>query len=555
MSPGLLRRRDLLKLAAGGAAGLLTGCPPSAPVRRGPPGGAIHGQDHALGHVLRSGELRERAPDATVEAPVLIVGAGVAGLTCAWTLRRAGLTDVRLVDAGAQPGGNARAGANDVSRFPWGAHYLRAPTRDQPALETFLDEVGLIRGRDARGQLDWDTRAVCAAPLERLYEGGLWQGGLFPPPLSAEAADVDEGRRFLAQVEAFAARRDAQGRRAFTIPADRSSRDPDLLALDAISMAAWLASEGYTSAALRWYVEYACRDDYGCTLETTSAWAALHYFCARLDPDDPSRDAILTWPEGNARLVALLSEAAGGPSPLTTRALCVGIVPGDDATPAEARVYHAGDDRLVRYRARQLVFAGPRFVLARLLPAPPTHAQAFSYSPWLVANVTLDRAPGGVGAPLCWDNVFYAQPSLGYVVANRDAQPSQPCVVTWYRPYVQDPADARAELLALDHAGVRDLVLGELLDAHPTLTGAVRSVDAWRWGHALIRPTPGFVWGEARQAALAPLGNVVGAHSDLSGLPLFEEAFHRGVAAGEHVLRALGRDFETLQPGESAAPG
>ena len=151
--------------------------------------------------------------------------------------------------------------------------------------------------------------------------------------------------------------------------------------------------------------------------------------------------------------------------------------------------------------------------------------------------------------------MFYAQQSLGYVVANRDAQPSQPCVVTWYRPYVQDPADARAELLALDHAGVRDLVLGELLDAHPTLTGAVRSVDAWRWGHALIRPTPGFVWGEARQAALAPLGNVVGAHSDLSGLPLFEEAFHRGVVAGEHVLRALGRDFETLQPGESAAPG
>jgi hypothetical protein len=506
--------------------------------------------------MLRSGELQDRSPAETVHVEVLVVGAGVAGLSCAWTLRRSGLDDVLLLDAGRTPGGNARSGSNDVSRFPWGAHYLRAPTREHPALETFLEEVGLIRGRDSQGRLDWDTRAVCAAPQERLYESGVWQGGLFPPPISSTADDRQQAERFLARVEALALRRDEAGRRAFALPAELSSQDPDLLAWDAISMARWLDDEGFTSPALRWYVEYACRDDYGCTLETTSAWAVLHYFCAREDPRDPSRDVILTWPEGNDRLIELLRDAAGGPPRLATRALCFRIVPGDTSTPAEALVYHAERDAVVRYRAGQLVFAGPRFVLGRLLPQPPDHVRAFSYSPWLVANVTLDTPPSGVGAPLAWDNVFYGQPSLGYVVANREAKRGQPCVITWYLPLTQaDPAEAREELLGLDHAAVVERVLGELLAVHPTLRGRVRSVDAWRWGHALIRPVPGFLWGPERQAAQAPLGNVIGAHSDLSGLPLFEEAFYRGVLAGEHVLTQAQRPFDSLLRSASAAPG
>ena len=39
-------------------------------------------------------------------------------------------------------------------------------------------------------------------------------------------------------------------------------------------MADWLGERGLTSERLRWFVEYACRDDYGSRLEQTSAWAA-----------------------------------------------------------------------------------------------------------------------------------------------------------------------------------------------------------------------------------------------------------------------------------------
>ena len=542
-------RREVLGAAAGGAAAwALTGCPGPAPRASGPVAGAILGDDALeLGHRLRTGELLGREPAATERAPVVIVGAGVAGLACAWRLRREGLADaVQVLEAGREPGGNARGGANEVTPFPWGAHYLRAPTLEHRGLLRFLEDAGLIRGRDAAGHIDWDLRAVCAAPEERLFERGVWGEGLFPPPVTGHAEDEAELRRFLDRVQALAARRDAAGRRAFALPIELSARDPDLMALDRISFAQWLDAEGIVRPAPRWLLEYGCKDDYGCDLASTSAWAGLHYWAARRG-DDPSRDITLTWPEGNARLVRLLLETHG-PARVQGRTLCVRLQPGSaPGRASQAVVWEAGADRVVRWEAEHLVWAGPRFLLGRLLPSPPPDLQAWSYAPWLVANVTLDTPPGGPGAGLAWDNVAYGRPSLGYVVANRQALPDEPCVITWYRPFAgQDPASARTALLALDHPQVVALVLDELLAIHPDLRGRVRRVDAWRWGHAMVRPTPGFLWGPARAAALQPQDALLCAHSDLSGLALFEEAFYRGVLAGEEVLRRMGRSFQSI---------
>jgi hypothetical protein len=61
-----------------------------------------------------------------------------------------------------------------------------------------------------------------------------------------------------------------------------------------------------------------------------------------------------------------------------------------------------------------------------------------------------------------------------------------------------------------------------------------------RWGHAMIRPRPGFVWGGARAAAQKPFRGIHFANTDLSGLALFEEAFDHGLRAAEEVLKARG---------------
>ena len=51
---------------------------------------------------------------------------------------------------------------------------------------------------------------------------------------------------------------------------------------------------------------------------------------------------------------------------------------------------------------------------------------------------------------------------------------------------------------------------------------------------------------EDRLAALEREDALLCAHSDLSGVSIFEEAFYRGVVAGESVLRRRGAGFTTL---------
>src|SRR5438105_11757457 len=73
----------------------------------------------------------------------------------------------------------------------------------------------------------------------------------------------------------------------------------------------WLRGRGLGSPRLRWLVEYACRDDFGATLAQTSAWAGVHYFASRVEDAGLESAELLTWPEGNGRLVRHLAGVAG----------------------------------------------------------------------------------------------------------------------------------------------------------------------------------------------------------------------------------------------------
>jgi hypothetical protein len=62
----------------------------------------------------------------------------------------------------------------------------------------------------------------------------------------------------------------------------------------------------------------------------------------------------------------------------------------------------------------------------------------------------------------------------------------------------------------------------------------------------MIRPTTGFIWGKARRAAQRPEPPLFFAHSDLSGLSIFEEAHYRGTLAAEHAMQHLAHAFTTI---------
>jgi len=53
----------------------------------------------------------------------------------------------------------------------------------------------------------------------------------------------------------------------------------------------------------------------------------------------------------------------------------------------------------------------------------------------------------------------------------------------------------------------------------------------------MIKPLPGFISGEGRREAAKAIGkNIYFAHSDLSGISVFEEAFYRGYSAAKDLL-------------------
>ena len=150
----------------------------------------------------------------------------------------------------------------------------------------------------------------------------------------------------------------------------------------------------------------------------------------------------------------------------------------------------------------------------------------------------------GPGFPLCWDNVLYDSPSLGYVVAtHQDGPESGPTVLTYYYPLVDSDAKAgRRRLLELDWAQWAEVVLSDLERAHPGLRNYVDRIDIARWGHGMVRSTPGRIWDGQRELAATPHGRIHFAHSDLSGVALFEEAFDRGNRAAAQIVTRMGEE-------------
>jgi phytoene dehydrogenase-like protein len=533
---GFADRRALLRAAA--ALGLNGALPACARPRRTIAGGIV---DDALelGHRLRDGTLPKSASEER-RVPVVIAGGGVAGLSAAWRLARAGFDDFVVLELAAEVGGTARGGVLSGLAHPWGAHYLPVPHARQRALVRLLEELDLARGFGPDGRLLVPDAARVRAPEERLFALGFWQEGLWLAD-GASARDREELARFEAAVRARLAP-DPDGRAPFELPVAHSGASAR--ALDSQDAASYAAALGLTGERIRWYLEYATRDDFGCALEETSAWALLHYFAARVGGEERGSD-FLTWPEGNAFLVRALARAAEGRIAIGQAVLEARAASGG----CEITVHDAARGRTVLHRAEHAILALPQFVAARVLAEDPARAAraSFRYGSWVVANLHLERLPASRGFPNAWDNVFYDSPSLGYVDATHQLDRAAPeRVWTWYLPLLgSDERESRARLLAEPYEHWRELCLADLCLAHPDVVECVTRLDVWRHGHAMVKPVPGFLWGGAREEAARPIGALHFAHADLGGMALFEEAHWAGVRAAEEVLSARKIEHES----------
>lgn len=499
------------------------------------------------GHALRDGAALP-APTASYRHQVVILGAGVAGLSCAWKLAREGFTDFVVVQ-GPEFAGNAAGGLRDELHYPLGAHYLPLPSMASTHVREMLDDFGIIERGAGDIRPYYDETILVHSPQERLLRNGTWEDGLLPMTGLANA-DVAQHHRFLALIERLHTQLGNDGRKVFCIPLVLSSEDPAWRALDAITFKQWLDREGYTSPALHWYLNYCCRDDYGANYDVVSAWAGLHYFASRDGhAANAGEGAVLTWPGGLSvlaeRMRQAIDEKLGH-----TRWLMAGTavrVAETPAGPLTTCLTLDAEPRAYTLQSRRTVCAMPLFVAQRILPDiraygydPAVHAS--SHAPWLVSNFLLEGYPiEAPGEPLSWDNVVYQGRGLGYVVSThqllRVTRSPRTAFTAYHALSGQTPSAARQWLTTASPQDLRDEAAADLIAAYGReFWRNARRLDITVRGHAMASPLCGYL-SNAGLAALRDVdGPVLFAHADLSGYSVFEEASWWGVVAAGRIL-------------------
>ncbi len=255
---GLFSRRSFLRKSAAAFVpltfpGLFSGCSSSTKVVK--VAGEIKGGSAAAGHKLQgSHNLFSQTPAQTDYVDYAIVGGGVAGLSAARWLHKHNITSYCLLELEAQVGGNASSGKNEVSAYPWGAHYLPLPNLEQEELLQFLQEIEVITGFNEHGLPFYNEYHLCFDPKERLFINGYWQDGLIPH-FGVPEEDSRQIATFLKLMDEFRNTKGTDGKYAFALPMENSSGDMQFLQLDQMTMQEYLLAQKLDSPYLHWYVE------------------------------------------------------------------------------------------------------------------------------------------------------------------------------------------------------------------------------------------------------------------------------------------------------------
>lgn len=186
------------------------------------------------------------ATDTPLQPPVdvVVVGAGLAGLTAALELQRSGLS-LRVLEAAPLAGGRLR---RQRLEWPGGGTWVDlggqwvGPT--QTRMLALLEQAGLERFASPHA-----GETVLRFGAERCRFGGFFQGFPEGQPPSVPQRDWDDAMQALARFNGLAA----------GLPADRHPHTaPGAADLDRQSFQDWIDANTHTPFA-RWYFAYFCR--------------------------------------------------------------------------------------------------------------------------------------------------------------------------------------------------------------------------------------------------------------------------------------------------------
>lgn len=500
----------------------------------------ISGANFKAGHLLR--ESIKEIPTETVEIETVIVGGGISGLSAGWYFKKNNYNNFLILEMDGSTGGNSKSGKNNVSEYPYGAHYVPIPSEEASYVKELFLELGIIQG--FKNDLPiYNEYYLCADPHERLYFQGYWQDGLIPAR-GVQEEDKRQYKEFFSFIEFLKTAKGNDGRSLFAIPMEKSSKDPEWLQLDQMSMYQYMEQRGWNSRYLNWYVEYSCRDDYGVSHRKVSAWAGLHYFASRAGKAaNADSQTVLTWPSGNGFLVQKLSSISK--NNIQTDSLVYRIEKEEKSKTFSVDSIHPDTKKTIRYKTKNVIYASPRYTAKKVIAGyDGSMGDNLDFTPWLIANITFSERPLGHGVPISWDNVSFYSKSLGYIVANQQDLTTnrKEVVVTYYLPLdEEEPKKERLKAYLRTKEDWEEIILADLEKMHTGISELIQEIDLWIWGHGMVSPGINFLWSSARQKILTSFKGIEFANSDMSGISIFEEAQYRGCEAAKKILLKLKR--------------
>lgn len=112
-------------------------------------------------------------------------------------------------------------------------------------------------------------------------------------------------------------------------------------------------------------------------------------------------------------------------------------------------------------------------------------------------------------------------------------------VITYYYSFsTSDCNKSRREIFKKPKEYWVKLIFDDLKLAHPNIEKLTETIEIHLLGHGMIIPKTGFIFGESKIKAAKNIDNkIYFAHSDLSGISIFEEAFHQGINVVNEILK------------------
>ena len=443
---------------------------------------------------------------------VVVVGAGIAGLTAAWDLRD---LDVLVLEAGDRVGGRIRSEARGDYWLNFGAHVFGGPGSETGRL---LDETG-ARAVPLAGAL------TALAYPGRLLTAGRVETYPFRLPLSPaeRAALVRTGIRLRRAVAAYD-RAAATG--AGEDPA--GARNRTLAFMNDRTFAEFLGPvPPAVDAIFRTTIARSSAEP-----EQLAAGHGVGYFH-------------LVWRKGEG----LSRNVLGGSSTLTeaiARELGARVVTGAQVTAVTrtadgVAVDYVREGRAVRVEAAHAVVATPAHVAHRIvrdLPGPLEAAlRAIPYGPYVVVSLLT-----GERGPQPWDGAYAigtpdASFNMVFNLANvlregADRRPGGSLMVYSGGPRLAGP------LLELSDDEIVDRYLDDLDRVLPGVRPVVVEAVVQRWEQAIPYPVPGRA---ALQPALELPLEPIHLAGDYLGTWYSETAVQTGAAAAARARAALTR--------------